>query len=374
MKKIKITHNGFKRCSLLFLPMVLLVATVLTPFVPTQKTQAATPAETYCGSVKWSSKNKAEKLAQCKIGYQTAYDGKNVNWEEVCKDKPKADVFERAIIEACHQGFFQGAWEFIANNPQTFDQAKIDGLAEDFCVTQNGIGSSGIEFDACVDGYSVAAQGKEVDWRKTCNPSTHFAFPKCTIGFYQGARDFIKGSDQRIREQNKALEAMCKTLPGIGGNSEVVACRKGYRGVLDGKTVEAVCGSIKDKGVKTACEAGHTEALKDCQVDATDACKTAQKKLTEDLAKIDSTPKETADCESATSSGMSWILCLLIEGASEANDTIFSMIQPLLKNVPVGNSPEDSGYIAWQSFRVLGNVFLVGCLLAIVFAQVRTPK
>lgn len=88
----------------------------------------------------------------------------------------------------------------------------------------------------------------------------------------------------------------------------------------------------------------------------------------------DSTSDEETNCEGKVGS-LGWILCPFINGMSEANDWLFgSMLEPLLKNVPVGNSPEDAAYIAWQSFRVLGNVFLVACLLAIVFAQVRTPK
>jgi hypothetical protein len=71
-----------------------------------------------------------------------------------------------------------------------------------------------------------------------------------------------------------------------------------------------------------------------------------------------------------TGSPLGVVICPFIEGVAGASDWIYStFIEALLTNVPIGNSPSDPAFTAWQSFRILGNIILVGALLAMVFAQ-----
>jgi hypothetical protein len=69
-------------------------------------------------------------------------------------------------------------------------------------------------------------------------------------------------------------------------------------------------------------------------------------------------------------SALGVFLCPIIDGLSGVSDWVFStLIEGMLTNVPIGTSPDDKGYQAWQAFRLLGNIVLVGALLAMVFAQ-----
>lgn len=77
------------------------------------------------------------------------------------------------------------------------------------------------------------------------------------------------------------------------------------------------------------------------------------------------------NCEN-TGNAMSFVVCPFIDGIANTSDWIFdSVVEPLLKNVPVGTAPDDPGYKAWQGFRIIGNVFLIGALLSVVYYQAK---
>lgn len=81
-----------------------------------------------------------------------------------------------------------------------------------------------------------------------------------------------------------------------------------------------------------------------------------------------------ADEDNCESSGfsLSWIICPVIEAGYSATDFLFNrLVRPLLEDVPVSTDPKDSTYIAWKSFRTLGNIVLVGTLVAVVYAQIK---
>lgn len=80
----------------------------------------------------------------------------------------------------------------------------------------------------------------------------------------------------------------------------------------------------------------------------------------------------SADCDAKLSSPLSWIICPVVDIGSAFTDTMFKeVISPLLENVPISTDENDGGYIAWQQFRLLGNILLIGSLLAIVYAQIK---
>ncbi len=322
MKKTKTTCNPLQRCSLLLLPIIL--ATVLLPLFPPQKAYSAIPRD---GGGSVTPEHEAELKAS-----------------DYCS--PKFSTY----LKECVTGY----------KKSLLAQAVAK---DDFC---------GKEFS-----------GNSIKEGLTGGNNKRNA---CKNGFDEGWREFKKDNPARVSKTEAETRAASwcatfKTQAGVSGPPVTVACQDAYVAALQTEEVDfkKACSAFKDgSDLNKVCVARFKDGLRAFQKDhdiknpATPSNGNTQG--ADPGAGEDTTPKETADCESATGSGLSWILCLLIEGASEANDTIFSIIQPLLKNVPVGNSPEDSGYIAWQSFRVLGNVFLVGCLLAIVFAQVRTPK
>lgn len=86
-------------------------------------------------------------------------------------------------------------------------------------------------------------------------------------------------------------------------------------------------------------------------------------------------PVEEVDCDTTWSSPLSWIACPLIDMGVGMTDGVFkNIIQPMLETVPVTADPEDGAYKAWQQFRLLANVLLVGSLLVIVYSQAKGPK
>ena len=79
--------------------------------------------------------------------------------------------------------------------------------------------------------------------------------------------------------------------------------------------------------------------------------------------------QDQVNCD-ANESPLSWIACPLIDAGAGMTDYIFNnFVQPLLENVPISADNRDGAFIAWQTFRVLGNAILVGALLIMVFAQ-----
>ena len=83
----------------------------------------------------------------------------------------------------------------------------------------------------------------------------------------------------------------------------------------------------------------------------------------------------TADedsCDAKFSAPMTWIICPAIDMGIAMTDKVFSdFIKPLMEDVPVSSNPADGSYKAWQQFRLIGNIVLVGAMLAVVYAQVK---
>ncbi len=85
-------------------------------------------------------------------------------------------------------------------------------------------------------------------------------------------------------------------------------------------------------------------------------------------------PGSNPDCD-VTNNPLTWIICPIIDLGANFTDAIFTtFVRPLLEDIPIDTAPDDAGYRAWQSFRALANIMLVGCLLAIVYAQARGDK
>lgn len=86
--------------------------------------------------------------------------------------------------------------------------------------------------------------------------------------------------------------------------------------------------------------------------------------------------EEPADsCVTTNSGPLGWIMCPVIDLASTFSQGVFThFIQPFLEDVPVTTNPNDGAYIAWKQFRLIGNIVLVGTMIAVVYAQVRGGK
>lgn len=77
-------------------------------------------------------------------------------------------------------------------------------------------------------------------------------------------------------------------------------------------------------------------------------------------------------CDLNLSSQLSWIICPLIDIGSTTSDFVFSHVaQPLLEDIPISTDRNTGTYKAWQGFRFLANIMLIGSMLAIVYSQAK---
>jgi hypothetical protein len=69
---------------------------------------------------------------------------------------------------------------------------------------------------------------------------------------------------------------------------------------------------------------------------------------------------------------LTWIICPIIEAGQVFTNFVYGeLIQPLLKNIPINTDTQNGGYKAWQGFRILANIMLVGAMLILVYGMIR---
>lgn len=224
-----------------------------------------------------------------------------------------------------------------------------------------GESASTLSERACRDGY-IAAQGGASKEAACSNYQMDGASESGNARFRQLC---AKGVDLAAADPRGPLGAAGQVGTDIAitelckkGDTQRArdACAAGYRGALDGKSKEEVCGNANDK---RACNEGYDEGkkIKDAAVAAEAAA-----------------GKDQADCD-ATDAILSWIICPIVDLGVKFTDFVFEdIVRPLLESVPVSTDPDHGSYKAWSTFRVLANILLVGSLLAIVYSQARGGK
>lgn len=208
-------------------------------------------------------------------------------------------------------------------------------------------------------GFNDVSNGKK-DVEETCKADSKYgqsfvnAFPKvCRDGYLQGAALYhavANAKDSKLRNaissycnketKNSSQKKICENAAingALGFNSKEDVCRP-YSG--NNKTI---CETAYDKG-----DGVYTDIFPRASTD---------------------TGKESFNCD-ANWSPLSWIACPIIDMGTGMTDYVFkNFIKPLLQNIPISTEDGDGGFIAWQTFRVLGNAILIGALLIMVFAQ-----
>lgn len=158
-----------------------------------------------------------------------------------------------------------------------------------------------------------------------------------------GCEDLIYDSGDRYRYKPNATAA-CKAKLDNVGNIKLTLVR------ADGTTYTATT-AVKDIGTSND---------------------------TENLGVPDNgtgSAKTQPDCDASLNSPLSWILCPVIDLGAALTDFIFqTFVRGLLEEVPISAETDDGGYLAWQQFRMLANIMLVGTLLAIVYGQVKGDR
>jgi hypothetical protein len=221
-----------------------------------------------------------------------------------------------------------------------------------------------------------------VDDAKTAACKNTVFQDECKTGFDDG---YAKGKAGET-DQQKVCGAPIQA-PDTTGIDEQKGCYEGVNyansekgnkppGASDVKTVDPKASddaqkACKDKSGKEqkACEAGFDGAKCD------DIYKDKELAACKDAAGQATSSKDTVDCDTKLSSVLSWIACPLIDMGVSFTDFVFKdFVRPMLENVPISTDPSDGSYKAWQQFRLIANVLLVGSLLAIVYSQAKGGK
>ena len=76
-----------------------------------------------------------------------------------------------------------------------------------------------------------------------------------------------------------------------------------------------------------------------------------------------------ASCEVSVNP-LSWILCPLIDIGAKFTDFAFKdLVKPLMQGSPIQAEGGNPSYEAWQRFRTIGNILLIGIMLILVLSQ-----
>jgi hypothetical protein len=81
---------------------------------------------------------------------------------------------------------------------------------------------------------------------------------------------------------------------------------------------------------------------------------------------------DSPDCDAQLNSPLSWIVCPLVDMGTAFTDWVYTeFVRGMLQEVPISTDANDGGYKAWQSFRILANIILVGAMLILVYGMIR---
>lgn len=324
--------------------MVLPYTSVVTP----PQVMAAKDAKKAC------EEQFPREMDACTRGYNGGYDGKQL--EQICgiPGSPAEGLTSgpSGTYSICAAGYQFGVAQ-AKSDGTTAPKPTGDDLANRAKVAcKDEYGDSGNKADACVRGYKAAYDEDATKGSVTaaCNrESTEQLKTACRQGVKKANRNNIEiteptpGAKQVVNNNNAAKKA-CEDADQTGGRLD--ACIDGYTSARNGVEKDDACKDYPATSQRRdACNKGW-ELGKD--------------------------PEDQADCDMQLESILSWIACPVIDMGVNTTDWIFEhLIQPMLEDVPVSTNPNDGSYKAWQQFRIIGNVLLIGTMLAIVFSQLK---
>lgn len=306
-------------------------------------------AETTCKN------NKAAHLDICVKGFKWGFNGDQL---DNCK-KEWPNTISREY-SSCNSGYTWGHEAAKQDDPKNKDpdSPRQTSAAAVLCdKSEGGKYSDEAEIRECKKGYRERAKGSNI--AEACAGLTGVLVKACEYGW--GDRN--KQTAQAKLNQT-AQEKCKKEFP--NDNNKLSYCIRGYIGAKDDLKKNELCGA---DGIRSEKLDGVPSKFKD-------ACEKGY-----DLAKPgDAGDKDgqATDCDALGGGPLGWIMCPLIDLGANISDLIFDqVIKPLLSDIPLttDNSGNNTGfYTAWNSFRFLANIMIIGSMLAIVYAQARGDK
>lgn len=264
---------------------------------------------------------------------------------------------------------------FFSNAPQTFQSdAKITDSAPD--AYKDKI-KNGFTYTAT---YNCSAGGKR-EAGSSSTITTEFWFVRLNIYMGYDGTDSSSGIDKQA------------SIKGIPYLSNITHYQKSTSGETrpapdEKKDDEGLNGDqIRDSKIPSEClpdydtRGGDVNPIKTIKnlkkmTDSDQASWGESAKNNEGGADTNSgNTKAEEDACNATGSPMSWIICPIIDMGSKFTDFVFNdIVRPFLEDVPISSNPDDPSYNAWKQFRLIGNIVLIGSLMAVVYAQARGDK
>lgn len=130
------------------------------------------------------------------------------------------------------------------------------------------------------------------------------------------------------------------------------------------------CRGTYVKGVVDACK--NSLSSKRSYESCIESKRAATEKKLRDEKGEENNKNENPDCDASLSSPLSWIICPIVDLGTGFTDWVFStFVRGLLEDVPITTETSDGGYKAWQQFRLIANIILIGSLLIVVYSQTR---
>lgn len=287
-------------------------------------------------------------------------------------------------------------WHFLAKNPTNGCQQEIKGFTNPGYNTEKGPykaqdvkldkqklvggrctsdGTDTIHLLAQPDGYNVAFVWNDdknivsVDGKKAFSLASDGTFVSTKDG---DCADYITvGGDKsnltlHVRSNvAKTIDSPDKSLQLKYGSTDTVSrdVTSGYPFVQNIKSSGDGSGDQKIGG--TDCH--QSGPVNNVRADTANASTPGTAAGTTGVGK-DGPPT----CETTGNNPLSWLLCPIINGIANFSDWVLNtIIVPFLENVPISTDPNSPSFTAWSTFRILGNVVLVGMLLVVAIAQGR---
>lgn len=248
------------------------------------------------------------------------------------------------------------------NNRQEPTKEKYDACKKGFNASQSLLATAPINtapFGPCYTDSNLYLNSTNGQLKQACHTGYVEGYKmKDSIKDLPEEEEKTPEQQEQEKKDNDAWAACDKEMKVETSNKDAIlrACQEGYLAGKedDSDAAKAAACNSKSGIYKQACNTGFTLAVD------TDAA---------------TEPGSLSDCDTELSSPLSWIMCPLIDLGASLTDFVFKDIaKPLLSDIPIDSESDNPAYRAWQGFRFLANIMLIGSMLAIVYAQARGDK
>jgi hypothetical protein len=111
-----------------------------------------------------------------------------------------------------------------------------------------------------------------------------------------------------------------------------------------------------------------TQVTEQISVPATDEATTTE--TTEETAEAAPVIDQNASCKKQVGVAVGWIVCPIVELATDMTDFLYSAIKDVLVVTPISMDDSSSVYIVWRYFLGIANIVFIIFLLIVIYSQI----